>query len=79
MTATCITAPAFSRSNWRERAGECKCWSERPRGMVCWSFWKEGEMEEEKVQELKDLLRVIAQYTRDSWVQEVIERALEDD
>lgn len=47
--------------------------------MVCWSFWKEGGMEEEKVQELKDLLRVIAQYTRDSWVQEVIERALEDD
>ena len=47
--------------------------------MVCSNFWMERKMENEKVQELKDLLRIIAQYTQDSWVQETIERALEDD
>jgi hypothetical protein len=33
----------------------------------------------EKLAEIEDALRVIAQYTRDPWVQEVIERILDDD
>lgn len=43
-----------------------------------WNISSELQMRE-KLEEVEAALRVIAQYTRDSWVQEVIERILTDD
>lgn len=43
-----------------------------------WKNCSEYQMRE-KLDEVEAALRVIAQYTRDPWVQEVIERILEDD
>lgn len=37
----------------------------------------EAEMRE-RLQELEDILRILAQYTRDSWVQDLVERVLDD-
>jgi hypothetical protein len=37
----------------------------------------EAEMRE-RLQELEDILRILAHYTRDSWVQDLVERVLDD-
>lgn len=37
----------------------------------------EAEMRE-RLQELEDVLRILAQYTRDAWVQDLVERVLDD-
>ncbi len=37
----------------------------------------EAEMRE-RIEELEEVMRILAQYTRDSWVQDLIERVLSD-
>lgn len=43
-----------------------------------WKNYSEIQLRE-KIEEIESALRIIAQYTRDSWVQEIIERILEDE
>lgn len=37
----------------------------------------EAEMRE-RLEELEEVMRILAQYTRDGWVQDLIERVLDD-